>query len=467
MKAQTITGQNTHAIVIGGSFAGLLTARVLSAHFAKVTILERDAVHSAPEARRGQPQTRHAHVLLAAGQMLLEQLFPGFTDEAAKGGAIFEDIGDRTVWYAHGGYRVQIKTGKPSLLASRPYLEWLIRRRVLQLPNVTLLDETAVEGPLVAPDKHRVLGVEIVRRNAGDCREKLFADLIVDASGRGTQSPKWLEAMGYGRPCESIVKIDVGYATRIYKQIPGEHSAVDLLLSSGTPPHEKRGGLAVKIEGDRWMVGLAGAHGAHAPTDEAGYLTYAASLPTREIYDLISRAEPLTEIIPHKLPSSLRRHYEKMACFPEGYLVLGDAICSFNPIYGQGMTSAAMQAQALQQLLVRRKGALDGIARVFFKQAARIVNVPWQMAVGEDFRYVETTGPKPAGTDLLNAYSTLLHRATHSDAVVYQAFLNVMGLLAPPASLFAPNILLRVLRAGRSKPEAAPALHLQPAPGGD
>ena len=465
MNTDTTTIQNSHAIVIGGSLAGLLTARVLSDHFDQVTILERDAVHDVPEARRGQPHTRHTHALLANGQLLLEQFFPGLVAEAVAGGAILGDMAERMLWHTFGGYRQRFASGNLGLLASRPYLEWQIRRRVLQIPNLRLRDEVAVEGPLATPDRSRVHGVEIVRRGENQHREMLHADLVVDASGRGTQSPRWLEAMGYGRPAESVVKVDMGYATRIYRQIPGAHAMVNAIMSFGTPPRDKRAGFAFKIEGDRWTVTIGGHHGAHAPTDEAGFLAFAASLPSPEICDLVSRAEPLTDIIPHKLPSSLRRHYEKMSRFPEGYLVLGDAIASFNPIYGQGMTSSAMQAQALGRLLDQRKGRLAGLAPAFFRQAAKVVDIPWQLTVGEDFRFPETTGPKPPGTDFINAYVAQVHRATHTDTVVYGAFLKVMNLVAPPASLFAPGILRRVLRAAWAKPEAAPTLHLQSAAG--
>lgn len=449
MNTQTHTGTNQHAIVIGGSMAGLLTARVLSDHFARVTILERDAVHDAPEARRGQPQTRHTHGLLANGQAVMEHFFPGIVADLVAGGALVGDMAEAIRWYTFGGYRVNFTSGREGLLASRPYLEWHIRQRVLALPNVTLLDEVAVEGPLASGDLSRITGVEITRRAAGGGREQLSADLVVDAGGRGTQSPKWLERLGYGRPSESMVKVDMGYATRVYQQIPGELPDTHVLMSFGTAPEQKRAGFAFKIEGDRWSVSLAGHHSDHAPSDEAGFLAYARSLPSPDIYNLVSRAEPLSDIIPHKLPSSLRRHYEKMTRFPEGYLVLGDAIASFNPVYGQGMTSAAMQAQGLDELLHQRGGQLHGLAKTFFKRAAKVVDIPWQLAVGEDFRYAETTGPKPPAVDWINAYVARVHRATHRDPVVYDAFLKVMNLLAPPASLFTPQIVLRVLRAGR------------------
>jgi 2-polyprenyl-6-methoxyphenol hydroxylase-like FAD-dependent oxidoreductase len=222
------------------------------------------------------------------------------------------------------------------------------------------------------------------------------------------------------------------------------------------------------VEGDRWIVSLGGWMNDHAPTDEQGFLEYAANLPAPDIYNLMSQSEPLSDINPYKFTSSLRRHYEKLTRFPEGYLALGDAICSFNPTYGQGMTSAAMQAAALDTLLAERHDNLSGLASAFFKRAAKIVDTPWQLAVGEDFRFPQTTGPKPAGTDFINRYVAQVHRATRFDAEVCRAFLKVMNLLEPPSSLMMPGMLLRVLRVSRgqsqrSRSAASVAAHRQQA----
>jgi 2-polyprenyl-6-methoxyphenol hydroxylase-like FAD-dependent oxidoreductase len=199
------------------------------------------------------------------------------------------------------------------------------------------------------------------------------------------------------------------------------------------------------IEGDRWIVTLGCWAGDYPPTDEAGYLDFARSLAAPDIYNLISHIEPLSEILSYRFPSSLRRHYEKLDRFPVGYLVAGDAICSFNPVYGQGMTSAAMQAAALDGVL-QTQPTRDLLARHFFKAAAQVVDVPWQLTVGEDFRYPQTEGPKAPGTDFINRYVERVHKATHTDTVVYGAFLQVMNLMKPPTSLMHPKIMWRVLR---------------------
>jgi flavin-dependent dehydrogenase len=295
-----------------------------------------------------------------------------------------------------------------------------------------------------------VSGVEIDDRAQAGGPVQLYADLVVDATGRGSSSPKWLAEMGYTPPQETEIKVGVGYATRIYRRNPDDLIGADLVMISPQPPHDKRGGFMFPIEQDRWIVSLGCWSGDYPPTDEAGYLEYARSLAAPDIYNLISRLEPLSDIVPYRFPSSLRRHYEKLTRFPRGYLVAGDAICSFNPVYGQGMTSAAMQARALDSLL-RTQPDPATLAHAFFKQATKVVDIPWQLAVGEDFRYPDTIGPKAPGTDLINRYVTRVHQATHHDPVVYGAFLQVMNLLKPPTSLFHPKIVWRVLR---SKPHA-------------
>lgn len=429
--------------------AGLLTARVLSDHCAQVTIVERDPVHDRPESRKGQPQTRHLHGLLANGLAIMTRYYPDLPAALAEQGAIVGDMGENMQWYSYGGYRQRLPLGSSAALMSRPLLEHLVRQRTLARANVTLLDNCAVHGLLVTSDRQRVIGIQMSRR-AGEAEdETLTADLVVDCTGRGSRTPQWLTDLGYSAPAVSEVKVNVGYATRVYHRDPADPRGQDWMLYTPEAPRETRFGGMFPIEGDRWIVSIGGWMGDHAPTDEEGFLSYARDLPAPDIYAVISQAEPLSAIIPHKFSSSLRRHYEKLARFPQGYLVLGDAICSFNPTYGQGMTSAAMQAAALDEILAAHRGSLDGLGAAFFKRAAKVIDAPWQLAVGEDFRFPTTTGPKPAGIDLINRYVAAVHRATRVDPVVGAAFLRVMNLFAAPASLMTPRIMWRVWRANR------------------
>ena len=419
------------AIVIGGSMAGLLAARVLSDHFTRVTIVERDILHDAPEARKGQPHARHIHALLARGFQVLTRYFPDLPEALQRVGVVPRDMARTMRWYCFGDYRIRFEFGIPNVLASRPLLEWLIRQRVVARPNVLVMDGGGVTGLLAAADQTAITGVRLTHAHGDSAAATLDADLVIDATGRGSQSPTWLAAHGYARPAESVVTCGVGYATRLYRRQPDEPGSEDWVFVTPEAPRETRGGAAFPIEGDRWIVSLGGWHGDHPPMDATGFLAFAQSLPAPDVYNIVSRAEPLSDIYPHKYPSSVRRHYEKLARFPDGYLVLGDAVCSFNPLYGQGITSAALQMQELDRLLRQGQGGLAGIARPFFKRSATLIDIPWQTAVAEDFRFPETRGRKAPGTDLINAYVARVHRATHHDALVGEAFLQVLNMLAP------------------------------------
>ncbi|MFZ0546503.1 MAG: FAD-dependent monooxygenase [Candidatus Promineifilaceae bacterium] len=443
-----------HAIVMGGSMAGLLAARVLSNHFAQVTILERDPVADRPEPRKGQPQARHLHGLLATGLQLITRYLPDLPQALAANGAIVTDFAESMRWYTYGGYRKRFNMGVEAAMMSRPLLEYLVRERVTGLPNVTLRDNSAVQQVMTTPDKDRITGVVLAQRDQGGEPVTLEADLVVDSTGRGSRTPRLLEELGYDAPPESIVKIDVGYATRLFRRNPADPRGKNWFLITPEAPKESRFGGLFPIEGDRWICSMGGWLGDHAPLDGDNFLAFARSMPAPDIYDIISQAEPISDVIPHKFPHSLRRHYEKLDRFPEGFLVLGDAISSFNPTYGQGMTSAALQAAELDGLLAE-KTSQEGIARAFFRRAAKVIDIPWQLAVGEDFRFPQTTGPKPAGTDFINRYVARVHRATLHDEVVGEAFLKVMNLMAPPPSLFHPRIVWRVLRGRPSQAKVA------------
>jgi 2-polyprenyl-6-methoxyphenol hydroxylase-like FAD-dependent oxidoreductase len=435
-----------HAVVIGASMSGLLAARVLSAHFDRVTLLERDEVADEAAPRKGQPHARHLHSLLAQGLAIFERFFPGLREDLCAGGAMLGDMGADMRWHAYGGYRRQFASGMTGVLMTRAFLEQCVRRRVLGLPNVTVRSRTDVDQPVDAGG--RITGVRVDGNGAGP--EVVEADLVVDASGRGTATPKWMEALGYGRPEESAVKINMGYSTRFFHRRPGDLEGAKLVLVSAHLPDIRRSGYVFPVEGDRWMATLGGWGGEYPPADESGFLDHARGLAAPDVHALLSRLEPMSDIVQHRLPSNLRRHYERMRRWPERYLVMGDAVASFNPVYAQGMTSAAMQAAVLDSVLAERGHGLDGLRERYFPAVARVVDMAWRLAVGEDFRALTTSGPKPPGTDMINAYVTRVHRATQSDPAVYRAFLDVMNLVRPASTLLRPRMVWRVMRARRA-----------------
>jgi 2-polyprenyl-6-methoxyphenol hydroxylase-like FAD-dependent oxidoreductase len=436
-----MTEVRSHAVVMGASMAGLLAARALSNHFARVTLLERDVLPRTAEARKGVPQGAHAHGLLASGYRVLDRYFPGMMDELAEAGAPRGDVVGDFLWFQYGRWKLRRDLGLTGIVVSRPCLEAAVRERVKAIANVSFSEGVDIVGPVFEPTPGCVSGV-VVRERQSDRTDMLTADLVVDATGRGSQSPEWLEEWGFERPPETVLRVDVGYATRVFERREGDfYSSVGGIVA-GTPPEQTRYAAILAAEGERWVVTLAGMVKDYPPADEAGWLEYARSLPIPEVYELVARAKPLTEIVSYRFPANQRRYYERMQRFPAGYLVTGDAICSFNPIYGQGMSVAAAEAAALDEVLASGDANL---ARRFFRRAKPIVDIPWVVATGEDLRYPQVEGKRAAGSGLLNRYLERVHAAASTDPVVCRRFFEVANLLAPPPSLLKPGIAWRVL----------------------
>lgn len=423
------------AAVIGGSMAGLLAARVLADFYPRVILLERDTFGAAGENRRGVPQGRHTHGLLAGGCQALEKLFPGISDELRSAGAVAGDIVGESRWFLEGGYHCRFSSGLIGLCMSRPFLEGMVREKVRQLRNVQLRDNQDVSGLIASEDKTRVIGVAIGP-------EQLAADLVVDTRGRGSHSPLWLEGMGYPKPAEERVEVGLSYTTRIFRRRSHDLGG-DIAAIIPPTPSGKRGGVMPAQENGRWTVTLVSHFGSGAPADLNGFIEFSRSLPAPDIYELIRQAEPLGEAASLRFPASIRRRYERLARFPLGYLVMGDAMSSFNPIYGQGMTVAALEAMELAAALALGKADL---ARRFFPKAAKAIDIPWSIAVGNDLRMPEATGPRTFTIKAINAYLAKLHRAAHHDPTVAMAFHKVGNLLAPPPSVLHPRIAWRVLQ---------------------
>jgi 2-polyprenyl-6-methoxyphenol hydroxylase-like FAD-dependent oxidoreductase len=449
-----VPGWGRRAIGVGAGLAGLLAARVLATRFDEVLLVERDDL--APDAsdvaaaRKGVPQGRHVHNLLPRGGQTLERLFPGITREMEAAGAIPVDVGADLRWFHFGGYKRRFRTGLQGMAQSRPWLEGHVRRRCLALGNLRLRQGWEVRGLLASHDRSAIVGVEL-RPLHGGLPERVDADLVVDASGRGSQAGQWLEALGYARPPASVVRVDVRYTSRLYRRRAGDPGGdgAKLLLVYARPPAGRRVGAAFPIEGDRWIVTQGGWLGEQAPADEAGFLAYARSLPAPDLYDLLREAEPVSGFAVHRFPANQWHHYERLRRFPLGFLVLGDALCSFNPIYGQGMTVAALEAEALDGTMAALEAegrGLEVLPHAFFGAAARTIRAPWRLAVGEDFRFSSVAGPKPSGTRLFNWYAGKVYQAANADQEVCRAFLRMTNLTSPPWTLLRPGIARRVIR---------------------
>jgi 2-polyprenyl-6-methoxyphenol hydroxylase-like FAD-dependent oxidoreductase len=445
-----------HAVVIGASMGGLLAARALSDFFDTVTVLERDMFPQDDVPRKGVPQGHHAHGLLARGRQVIEDFFPGWTDQVVAYGGIRGDIAYDVSWVGHG---VTIKTAPSDLqglLASRPMLEGQVRRRLLALYNVRTIENCTVQGLAAGDDGPAIRGVRVKIDNGAE--RLIAADLVVDASGRGSLSPAWLDSLGYERPQEEKVEIGIAYTTRTYRRRPGDLGGKLATVVAGSWPNWRNGAVLFQTE-DRWIVSIGGYFGDHAPDDEQMFAAYAHSLPTPEFHDIVANAEPLTDFAIYRYPANLRRRYERLERFPQNYLVFGDAMCTFNPVYGQGMTVAAQEACLLHECLC--EGGAD-LARRFFSAAAVAIDTPWDIAVGNDLRHPQVAGPRPAKVRFVNWYVGKLHMAARDDAALGNTFLQVANMQAPPTRLLHPAIILRVLwgnlrRRGRPDAEVAEA----------
>ncbi len=450
-----MTSRRTHrpsrgtAVVIGGSMAGLSAAAVLAARFSSVVIVERDALPDEPADRKGVPQGRHAHGLLPSGLERLEGWFPGLTQELVDAGASYVDIGRDAVWYQGGGYRIRFSTGVAGPVASRALLEHHVRRRALALPNVSLRAGARVTGLTTTDDRATVTGVSLQDGTT------LAADLVVDASGRVGHSLRWLRELGYQPPPTTEIDVDVAYASRRVR-LAGAAPDWKFAISLGGPP-SGRWGVAFPLESGEWIVTLTGLHGDRPPTDDAGFLAFARSLPSPEVAGLLESAVPTGPIVTHRLRSNLRRHVERMRHVPGGLVMLGDAVCSFNPTYGQGMSTAALQAEALGQALDRTTTTDARFVKAFYRRAAKAITPAWQLTTGADFALAATVGRRPPGTDLVNRYMRHAFRASQVSEKVAMRVIEVTTLLRPPPALLTPAMLVTVLRASRRAARMAPA----------
>jgi 2-polyprenyl-6-methoxyphenol hydroxylase-like FAD-dependent oxidoreductase len=436
-----------HAVVVGASMGGLLAARALIGPYDRVTLLDRDTLPTGADGRKGVPQGRHVHVLLSGGSELLGAMFPGILDQLeADGVPVVRDWAELA--FTVGNHPFALPVGavpSPAYLASRPELEFRVRARVRALPGIEILDGAEVSGLLSTPGGDRVIGVK-VRRDGFET--ELAADLVVDATGRTGRAPVWLAELGYEAAPEEELPIDLMYATRLVR---AELVEVDGVMATliGQYPGMPRAFFVCRAEGGRAFVTVAGYGAHHPPADDAGFDAFVASVAPPKLAAAIVGAEPLGPVTTHRFPSNLRRHYNKLDRFPVGFLVFGDAFCSFNPLYGEGMTVSALQAEALRRCLVRGEGDL---APRFFKAAAKPIDVAWQFSVGADLALPEIEGKRSAQIRALNRYVRRLQVAAETEPAVAEAFLRVINFLDPPSRLFAPAILRRVLRPAASAP---------------
>ncbi|MGH0034646.1 MAG: NAD(P)/FAD-dependent oxidoreductase [Myxococcota bacterium] len=440
-----------HALVLGAGVAGLLAASVLARRFARVTVVERDGPPDKVAARKGVPQANHIHLLLIRGAQIIERLYPGFFDELEQDGGLVADSTRDLAFYHFGQWQPRGFSGLPTRMQSRALLEWHLYRRTSALPNVDVAHGAEVVEPVLDASA-RVRGVQLRRQATGET-EEVGTDLVVDAAGRASPTPRWLKHAGLERPTESKVGLPITYASRFF-EAPADHPDWQAMLVYPWAPHEHRGGALYLQEGNRWIATIASYRAETPPTSDDEFLRFAAGLPNSEIHDQIARATPASPIHTYHYPGARLVHYEKLRETLGRLVVLGDAVASVNPVFGQGMTSAALQVEALAGCLESTSELDAGFECSFARAASRACRQPWFMSTTMDLRYPYAEGDRSIWQPLINAYLGSFFRSTANSQGRLEDLMRVLHLVSGPERWFRPAALAAVVSAARWTPSA-------------
>jgi 2-polyprenyl-6-methoxyphenol hydroxylase-like FAD-dependent oxidoreductase len=435
------TTTRERAVVLGGSIAGLLAARVLADEYGTVTIVERDRLLVGSHHRGGVPQSRHVHALLPAGRAAAEELLPGLTSQLVEAGAVPGDLLQHARWHVGGGQLPQEPVGLVAVSGSRPLIEATIRRRVLGLPNVSLVDGYDIVGLSSTVDGRRITGARVTSLY-GEGSRLLRADLVIDCTGRGSRTPRWLTELCYGPVPEDRVATDLTYASWLFDTPPSVFGD-DVVVVTPRHPGRPRGGVMQRIEGGRTLVTINGILGEQPPLDLAGFTEYARTLAAPDTYAAVRASQPIGAAVRFRVPTYVRRRYERLTDAPAGLLVAGDAVCAFNPVYAQGMSVAAMTMLALRDEL---RDAAEPDPLRFYGALSTLLDAPWAIAVGADLATPGVSGPAMPDSPLTPQYVAALQRGAVADVELAKAFVRVSALVDPPSALLRPEIAERVAR---------------------
>lgn len=433
------------AIVLGASMAGLMAARVLSDHAEEVVVIERDDSDNGEEPRPGVPQGTQVHALLPAGQTQLNRWFPGFYQEAVAAGAV-EPALDRTQLFINGELRVTppVRTVEPALVSTRPFLESRVRSKTLAVDNIKLVAGRA-DGLVFTGD--RVSGVKFVPANGKEAVTE-SADFVVDATGRSSKLSDWLADNGWPQPPMTRMPIKLNYATAIFKR--DDRVSEIATATSQTAPGDGRtariGGV-LAVERDRWLVLISGYGDDRPSRDEQEFRERCRRDFPAVFGQIADHGEMIGGVVTYHQADSRRRDFDQLDRFPAGIVAAGDAVASFNPVYGQGMTSATLHASCLSAYL-RSNPSLDQPARSYFEQVRVVVDAAWQISTFADIELPHVNGPFPRGYRLTKWFTGLMFKASMTDAKINEKLSRVTTMMAHPSSLAEPSTLLRALRLG-------------------
>ena len=426
------------AIVIGGSMAGKFAAKALSTSFKEVIIIEAGERWDGKSSRKRVPQSNHPHVLLKGGENAIEELFPNITNELIEAGSIVNNFTRDLKWHQFGLWKQPFIGEVHMIQQSRPLLEWHIQKRIHQISNITIKYETLVKGLLVDEKLNKVCGVK-VKYLETDIQEEVHADLVVDASGFGSKSIEWLREYEI-EVQEEKVRIDLFYATKMFKLKENEKLDCCNMLMSPSFPDNPYGVLIQTIEDNRYFVTFSGYANEKAPQTDDEFYDFAENLSISNVTDFLNKAEGITDIKTYKIPYQVRRRFDLVNNVPEGLLVVGDAQCRFDPVF-----VAAMEAHQLQLLLQGRKQLDKTFTQQFYKKAANIIETPWDMTTTEISRHPQLKRELTTKQKFQLWYTKQIYRLSASNSDVYIRLVRVMNLIRSPFHLFHPKVLLSVL----------------------
>jgi 2-polyprenyl-6-methoxyphenol hydroxylase-like FAD-dependent oxidoreductase len=434
-------------VIVGASMAGLFAAAAAAGRGNSVIVLERDVLPDTPQPRAGVPQGEQPHVFLFRGLLALEDLLPGSRQEFLDHGAVPFDTGELP-WLAEQGWLPVGQRAFEVLSMTRPLFEYTVRRRVKMLPEVQIRESC------------KVVNLRRCNRRWEVCLADgsvVLADLVVDASGRSSRLPTWLANTDVGAARLSEVDANVGYATRMYAAVPTELTAVGIVIQQ--TPATLVGGMALPVEGGHWLVSAVGCGEHRPPRNAAGFESFLERLRDPALAQLVRHAEPVSEVAVHRQTGNRRHHYEQVSGWPDGLLVIGDALCAFNPIYGQGITVAACEALLLRQALAA--GLAPGYAGRLLRKFAAVVSLPWAIATSEDLRYPTSTGHQAFPQALLGRWARNLGcLAVHGNRRAQAVLSRVYHLMGSPALFLHPALIAAALQArlsGYGHPAPRPA----------
>lgn len=442
-----------HAVVVGAGMAGILAAQVLAQRFDRVTLVERDQLPDDAAFRKGVPQARHPHALLIKGLQIVSEMFPKIHQEFLDEGATEVEWPADMLLHGESGWEYRGPRGKGlvTVSASRPLLDWVIRRNVLADASITVLARHEVVGLTSTDGGRSVSGLAVRERGSADAEVvEMPADLVVDASGRESKATKWLADLGCAVPEETRINPRQGYSTAVFRREPG---ALDdwRTLVCAPYPERPRGCFLVPVEGDRWIATANGFGGDYPPLEMEGFLAFAKTLPGGIFHDVIAGSELLEPLRGYRDMANVRRHYERLSNQPERFLVIGDAACAFNPVYAQGLTAAALSVVVLRECLdeAARTNGFQGLSKRLQRKLADTTKGPWQFATSQDLSFPATEGRPGLGDRMMAPYFTRLQKASASGGPATYQMNRVMHMVEPATALFKPAMIREVLRPGR------------------